>query len=60
MYDLLTTECPCIVKNLALSKEKVWLSPLASGKYSVDPWNANPARGYLQLPGSLQSDWGVI
>lgn len=45
MSDLLTTECPCIVKNLALSKEKVWLLCLASGKHSSDPWNVIPARG---------------
>lgn len=44
MSDLLTTECPCIVKNLALSKE-VWLLRLASGKHSVDPWNIIPAGG---------------
>lgn len=33
-----------IVKNLALTKEKVWPLPLASARLSPGPWNVMPDR----------------
>ena len=37
-------ESGCIVKNLALTKEKVWPLPLASARLSPGPWNVMPDR----------------
>ena len=43
-----------IVKNLALTKEKVWPLPLASARLSPGPWNVMPDRCASVCLGALE------